>query len=817
MAQEASSSSAAGIVAGGNPFEYSSSAPYTLFLFQAVFIILVCQGLHYPLSKLRQPRVIAEVIGGIVLGPSVLGRIPNFTKTCFPPSSIPGLTLLANIGIILFLFILGLEVDLSFVKKHLTAAFSVGLINMAIPFGLGCGIARGIYNDYVLEGVDSESNKPVKFTTYMVFIAVAMCITAFPVLARILTELNLIGDRVGTIVLAAGIMNDLTGWILLALVVSLANATKSVNTVYILLLAVGWFIFLYFPVKRVMYFLLRRFTNDLSTGEPSQISILFILLLVFTSSWFTDIIGVHPIFGAFMAGVIVPRDNGYVIKITEKLEDLVHIVLIPIYFAIAGLNVNLGLLNRGLDWAYIVGIILLAMFGKIVGGLFAAKLNKLLWRESLAVGILMSCKGIVEIVVLNVGLSSGIISQRVYSMFVVMALITTFSTTPLTIWVYPISYRTKLEKYLKQEITWDGQPLVKEGQDDEHDDSFSLLTETKSLEGKNIESLGNFRITKIIIIMKNIESISHIMPFLHDITTSSELENNYPIDVKAIQLREFTSRTSHLLEASSHTIEEDSSAPLDLEQSNVSLLVIMKMFNDLMGNHFSSKSILSSFRNHVFSINDQVSETSNLLIASMKIPIFEDGHIHSEVNSSVDSSDALLVKRLFSSSKCHFGVLMYNDVNKGAYEDKEDTHIISAERTRPFFTVKSANIVLNQDNLLSSSDLLALHVVYKLAFNLTEVNVYIISSSKSTGFAKQIECLLSEKKDVKLSINLKKDFSELEECIMKSKLSHEKELFVVANNIAKENDDRLFSEEVVRLLDISVTQGFNVLALRAAN
>lgn len=226
-------SSVAGIVAGRNPLDYSSSAPYTIFLFQAVFIILLCQIVHYPLGKLRQPKVIAEVVTGILLGPSVLGKAPNFTDTCFPAASIPGLTLFANIGIILFLFIVGLEVDINFIKKHARVAVSVGLVNMAIPFALGCGISKGMYDEYRSQDTDLL---PIKYTTFMVFIAVAMCITAFPVLARILTELNLIGDRVGTIVLAAGIMNDLTGWLLLALSVTLANASRPVNVVYILLI-----------------------------------------------------------------------------------------------------------------------------------------------------------------------------------------------------------------------------------------------------------------------------------------------------------------------------------------------------------------------------------------------------------------------------------------------------------------------------------------------------------------------------------------------------------------------------------------------------
>lgn len=224
----------------------------------------------------------------------------------------------------------GLEVDVGFIKKNLRIALSVGFINMAIPFGLGCAVSVGLYNEY---RVVDEDILPIKFTTYMVFIAVAICITAFPVLARILTELRLLKDRVGTIVLAAGITNDVVGWMLLALSVTLANSGSGLNTLYILLVVIGWGLFIIFPTR----WFLRNFImkKDLKNGTLSRFSVLVILIFVFISSFFTDIIGAHPIFGAFLVGLIVPRDHGFVVDLTNKIEDLVHIVLIPIYFALA--------------------------------------------------------------------------------------------------------------------------------------------------------------------------------------------------------------------------------------------------------------------------------------------------------------------------------------------------------------------------------------------------------------------------------------------------------------------------------------------------
>lgn len=807
-------SSVAGIVAGRNPLEYSSSSPYTLFLFQAILIILLCQLLHFPIKRLQQPKVIAEVIAGILLGPSVMGHIPNFTKTCFPKESIPGLSLLANIGIILFLFIIGLEVDLTFIKKHFRVAISVGLINMAIPFALGCGIAKGLYDEYKQDSAE----KQIEFTTFMVFIAVAMCITAFPVLARILTELNLIGDRVGTIVLAAGIINDLTGWILLALVVTLANAADGVKVVYILLLTVAWFLFLCFPVRLVMRYLLTHFTNELNTGYPSQISMLLIIVTVFASAFFTDIIGVHAIFGAFMVGVIVPRDNGYVIKITEKLEDIVHIILIPIYFALAGLNVNLGLLNQGIDWAYIIGIISLAMVGKIFGGFVASKLNKLLWRESLTVGILMSCKGIVEIVVLNVGLSAGIISQRVYSMFIVMALVTTFATTPLAIWSYPVSYQEWRDKYLRGEVDKQGMPIIKEHSED---NSEKLIP--NSINNLTIDNLPSYRITKIVLLLKNIDTISYLMTFIKSYIASSA-----ETDIKAIHLREFSSRTYHLLEASTTLINDDEKFVNESNQNEFynssSILHIVRAFSDLLNIDCSLKSILSTLQNHVNSINDQILDSSNLLLTSASLNKF-----------NCETNEYSLCMKLFRQSKCNFGLLLLNDLKiKSNYrkfssdESSKSTdssvEVVSYnddEVMGGLIEFKGLNLLFNNDNIISSSDLLALHTTYKLiGKNTLRINVFIKSGHNFSFTDARINEItkLFKEKNSNLDISFILVKNSIHEEIRKKDPSIVNELFVVANNLSPvASASSMFDEDISHLLDSIIAQSFHVLIVKAPN
>jgi Kef-type K+ transport system membrane component KefB len=553
-----------GIIGGMNPLEYSASSPYTIFFFQLIVIITISQILYVPLSKIKQPRVIAEVLTGIILSHTVLGRIPNFTKFVFPAQSIPGLVLVANIGICLLMFIVGCEVDVKFIKKHIITALSVGIFNMALPFGLGCLCAIGLWKDY-REGV--EGLPEIKFTTFMVFIAVAMCITAFPVLVRILTELRLVKDRVGTVVLAAGITNDLIGWILLALSITLANSSESLITLYIVLVAIGWCLFICYPVRIVLHWFLRKVLKEFDNpNTPSRLATTILLLMTFASAFFTDIIGVHPIFGAFIMGTIVPRDNNYVIDLTSRIEDLVNIIFIPVYFAVAGLNVDLGLLNRGLDWGWAFGLIGIALVGKIIGGLVAAKLRGLYWRESLTVGVLMSCKGIVEIVVLQVGLNAHIISQKTYSMFIFMALITTFLTTPLTLYCYPKSYREKVQSWIAEK--------QKLGKDD-----ASIISKESHKDMKNDE----ISIEKIILTVDDVESLSTGLLIM------DMLLENAKVPVHAINLKTLTERTADVLHASMMNEE----APDHKFNSLNSILSIFNIFCHYNNIPFTSEILYS--------------------------------------------------------------------------------------------------------------------------------------------------------------------------------------------------------------------------------
>ncbi|KAK9388026.1 Sodium/hydrogen exchanger family-domain-containing protein [Lipomyces mesembrius] len=573
-------SNQAGVFGGLNPTAYNASNPLPLFIIQLVIIVVICRLLHYPLSLLRQPRVIAEVIGGVLLGPSVMGHIPNFNNTIFPSASMPLITLVANIGLVFFLFLVGLEVDISLVLKNLRTAGSVALAGMALPFGLGVAVSYGLYRTY---HVADNVAGPVSFGLYALFIGVAMAITAFPVLARILTELKLLSTNVGTVVLSAGVSNDIVGWVLLALTVALVNASSGIVALWVVLVSCGWILFLLFIVKPIFRYAARR-SGSLDTG-PTQFMMIFTFVIVLVSAFFTSIIGVHPIFGGFLAGMVVPHERVFAVGVTEKIEDIISLLFLPLYFALSGLQTNLGLLDNGITWGYTIAIIVIAMATKITGGTLAAKVNGLLWRESLTVGTLMSCKGLVELIVLNVGLQAGILSQRVFTMFVVMALVCTFLTTPLTTLLYPAWYQKKVALWRRGEINWND-PFVDMPTVPNRADTRRPSAETVREDAAPVGPL------KVLVMLTRLESITGITVFLRllipnrgyasgeqaqaihpsrrsaseKVDSISIARQSDALMIHGLKLEELTDRTSALMRASSI---EDEDSPLSLRKDPI--------------------------------------------------------------------------------------------------------------------------------------------------------------------------------------------------------------------------------------------------------
>ncbi|KAG0705818.1 Sodium/hydrogen exchanger family-domain-containing protein [Suillus ampliporus] len=459
--RETTATGQGGLLSGVNPSTFTTTDPLRLWIIQMGIIIMLGQLLSLALGKIKQPKVIAEVIAGILLGPTAMGRIPGFTAHIFPSQSIPYLSLVANIGLCLFLFIIGLEIDTSVIKRNARSSLFISLSAIALSFGLGAAISIPLYHNFI--------GSSVKFTNFMLFTGVSFSITAFPVLCRILTALKLLDTTVGVTVLSAGVCNDVVGWSLLALAVALVNATSGLTALWILLTCVAFTIFLMWPV-RIALLRFARVTGSTENG-PTMFFMTVTILILWACAFFTDIVGVNAIFGAFLAGIIVPREGGLAISLTEKLEDMVTVVFLPLYFTISGLNTNLGLLNNGITWGFTIAIICLDFTGKFSACTITARISGMSWRESSTVGSLMTCKGLVELIVLNIGLAAGILTQTVFSMFVLEALVLTFMTTPLVSFLYPPDRRVRVSAGagISRASTGDG--------DDDKSDRKSLMVE----------------------------------------------------------------------------------------------------------------------------------------------------------------------------------------------------------------------------------------------------------------------------------------------------------------------------------------------------
>eukprot|EP01111_Echinosteliopsis_oligospora_P016677 TRINITY_DN7013_c0_g1_i1.p1 TRINITY_DN7013_c0_g1~~TRINITY_DN7013_c0_g1_i1.p1 ORF type:complete len:753 (+),score=196.67 TRINITY_DN7013_c0_g1_i1:68-2260(+) len=405
--------------------------PITIFIIQLVFIMLLCRLLSFLFRYIKQPAVIAEVVAGILLGPSVFGKIPHFTETIFPTqsthvfNSVNTLNVFANVGLIAFMFLVGLELDAQLLRRNVKKSVIISISAMIGPFVLGLASSVAVYNVLI--------PSTTRFTNFLLFVAVALSITAFPVLARILAETRLLDDRVGNIALSSAAVDDVVAWCLLALVVAIARAHSPLSALYTFLVLAGFIVVMFFPVRMMLLKVAHRSGRQ----NKTKIQVIaFMLVLMFICAWFTEIIGVHSIFGSFILGVITPREHRFAINITERIEDFIVIVLLPLYFTYSGLRTNINSIASAKAWGLTVLIIITACVGKIGAGTLAARFTGNTWRESFTVGVLMNTKGLVELIVLNLGLDVGVLTIEVFTMFVIMALVTTFLTTPLVHFIY---------------------------------------------------------------------------------------------------------------------------------------------------------------------------------------------------------------------------------------------------------------------------------------------------------------------------------------------------------------------------------------------
>jgi Kef-type K+ transport system membrane component KefB len=394
--------------------------PLAILLAQIVTIILVARMFGWICKKIGQPSVIGEIIAGIVLGPSLFGMyFPEFSANLFPVESLGNLQFLSQIGLILFMFVIGMELDLKVLQNKAHDAVVVSHASIIIPFALGMGLAYYIYESFAPEGV--------QFASFGLFLGIAMSITAFPVLARIVQERGLHKTRLGTMVITCAAADDITAWCLLAAVIAIVKAGSFVSSLYIIGLAA---IYVLLMLKLVRPFL-KRVGDLYATKEKLSkpvVAIFFITLII--SSYATEIIGIHALFGAFMAGAIMPDNMRFRTLFIEKVEDVSIVLLLPLFFVFTGLRTQIGLLNDPYLWKITGLIILVAVIGKFVGSALAAKFVGQNWRDSLTIGALMNTRGLMELVVLNIGFDLGVLTPEVFAMMVIMALVTTFMTGP---------------------------------------------------------------------------------------------------------------------------------------------------------------------------------------------------------------------------------------------------------------------------------------------------------------------------------------------------------------------------------------------------
>lgn len=402
-------------------YYHNLTHPLAILLLQIITIIVVARIFGFFFKKIGQPSVIGEIIAGIVLGPSFIGYyFPEFSGFLFPEKSLDNLKFLSQIGLILFMFVVGMELDLKTVKNKANDAVIISHASIIFPFTLGVGLAWFIYPEF------GPANIP--FIAFALFCGIAMSITAFPVLARIVQERGLSKTKLGNIAITCAAADDITAWCILAAVIAIVKAGSVLSSFYIIIMAVAYVILM---LKLVRPFLARfgdKYSNKESMSKP-VVAIFFITLLV--SSYVTEVIGIHALFGAFLAGVIMPVNLNFRAIFIEKIEDISLVLLLPLFFVFTGLRTHIGLLNDWHLWMIALAIIAVAVTGKFVGSALAARFVGQSWKDSFVIGALMNTRGLMELVVLNIGYDLGVLSDEIFAMMVIMALVTTFMTGPI--------------------------------------------------------------------------------------------------------------------------------------------------------------------------------------------------------------------------------------------------------------------------------------------------------------------------------------------------------------------------------------------------
>jgi len=401
-------------------------SPFGILLLQIIVILLFCRIFSGLFLLIRQPTVIGEIIAGIVLGPSILGHFfPQVGAFLFPPDSLGNISLLSQFGLILFMFVIGMELDIDEVRKKLKETILISHAGTIVPFFLGMLVAFFIYDKY------AAGQTP--FLSFALFIGIALSITAFPVLARIIQEKGLTKSHLGTISLASAANGDITAWCLLAVVVAIAQTNSLLSAIYNILFSVGYMLAMFVIVRPFLRMVGQVYHNE-EVIDKRLVAFIFFVLVI--SSFLTEILGLHALFGAFMAGLVMPADIKFRKIMSEKVEGVSLSLFLPLFFVSTGLKTEIGLLNTPELWALCGIFILVAIIGKFGSATLTARFVGENWKDSLYIGALMNTRGLMELIILTIGYEMRILSQPIFVMLVLMTLVTTFMTTPLLSFIH---------------------------------------------------------------------------------------------------------------------------------------------------------------------------------------------------------------------------------------------------------------------------------------------------------------------------------------------------------------------------------------------
>ena len=401
--------------------------PLSILLIQIIAVLLMVRLFGFLFKHIGQPGVIGE----IVAGPSVLGYFfPDVFQALFPPESLTNLELLSQVGLVLFMFVIGMELDFSVLKNKINETLVISHAGILVPFFLGIVASYWIYEEYAAA--------QTSFLPFALFIGISMSITAFPVLARIIQERNMTKTPLGTLAIASAANDDVTAWCLLAVVIAIAKAGTFASALYAIGLTALYIIIMFMVVRPFLKKVGEVYANQ---EVINKTFVALILLILIISSTLTEIIGIHALFGAFMAGVVMPPSLGFRKVMMEKVEDIALVFFLPLFFAFTGLRTEIGLINSPALWGVCLLLITVAVAGKLGGCAVAARLVGESWKDSFTIGTLMNTRGLMELVALNIGYEMGVLPPSIFVILVIMALVTTFMTTPLLHFVEQIFAR----------------------------------------------------------------------------------------------------------------------------------------------------------------------------------------------------------------------------------------------------------------------------------------------------------------------------------------------------------------------------------------